>query len=236
MQFACGPGWEISPDARGFSQQRCIISGLELPAFYPILDTAVLGRAGLDLLQAGRSLLEAGARILQLRHKGHFSRELFEVAGEMAAACREAGALFVVNDRADMAALLGCALHLGQEDLRPLEARTILPRPAVIGFSTHNEAQIRAAAEEPVDYLAFGPIFATGSKENPDPVTGLAGLRRIRGLTRRPLVAIGGVTLENAGQVLAAGADSVAVISGFLPELRSGAVGRWVELERGSKG
>lgn len=212
--------------------KRCIISSLELPAFYPILDTAILGPAGLDLLQACRSLLSAGAQILQLRHKGHFSRQLFDQAEQMAAQCREAGALFVANDRADVAALLGCALHLGQEDITPAGARKILPSLAVIGFSTHNEAQVRLAADEPVDYLAFGPIFRTGSKENPDPVTGLGELRRIRALTQRPLVAIGGITLENAGEVLGAGADSVAVISGFLPELKSGGLERWVSLRK----
>ena len=143
--------------------------------------------------------------------------------------------MLVVNDRADIAALLGAALHLGQDDLPPTDARKILPKPAVIGFSTHDERQVRSAADEPVDYVAFGPVFPTASKENPDPVTGLDQLRRMRALTNRPLVAIGGITLENAEEALAAGADSVAVISGFLPDLRSGNLRRWVSLPPGHR-
>ena len=214
---------------------RCIIVSLELPAFYPILDTAILQRAGLDLLTASQALVSGGARVLQIRHKGHFSRDLFDRAERIARLCRDHGCMLVVNDRADIAALLGAALHLGQDDLPPTDARKILPKPAVMGFSTHDEWQVRSAADEPVDYVAFGPVFPTASKENPDPVTGLDELRRIRALTNRPLVAIGGITLENAEEALAAGADSVAVISGFLPDLRSGNLRRWVSLPPGHR-
>jgi thiamine-phosphate pyrophosphorylase len=140
----------------------------------------------------------------------------------VAALCREAGAIFIVNDRADFAMLLGAGLHLGQDDLPPAEARglwslagqTIEP---VIGFSTHNPDQLRAAGAEPVDYLALGPVFATASKENPDPVVGIDKLREVRAGVNKPLVAIGGITLENAAEALRAGADSVAVIAAMLP-------------------
>ena len=180
---------------------------MKLPAFYPIVSS----------VEAARILLEAGARILQYRNKSFFSRAAFEDAGRIAAMCREAGALFVVNDRADVAKLLGAGLHLGQDDLAPSDARKILPAPAIIGFSTHNERQLRAGDREPVDYLAIGPIFATGSKQNPDPMVGLDRLRGLRALAAKPLVAIGGITRELAPQVFAAGADSVAIIGDLCP-------------------
>ncbi len=117
-----------------------------------------------------------------------------------------------------MARLLDAGLHLGQDDLPPALARRIVGDQAVIGFSTHNAEQLRAAAAEPVDYLALGPIFPTASKERPDPVVGLVRLSQWRPLTDRPLVAIGGITRDNAVSVLQAGADSVAVIRDLLPE------------------
>jgi thiamine-phosphate pyrophosphorylase len=191
---------------------------LRLPAFYPILDTEVAARCGIDPVSAAAGILEAGAQILQFRHKGFLSREIFEQMERIAALCREARVLFVVNDRADVAALMGAALHLGQDDLPPAAARRVTGPETLIGFSTHNERQLRAAESEPVDYLALGPIFGTASKQNPDPVVGLEELRRLRPLTERPLVAIGGITRDNARDVLAAGADSLAVIGDLFPE------------------
>jgi thiamine-phosphate pyrophosphorylase len=132
--------------------------------------------------------------------------------------CREAGAELIVNDRADFALLLGAGLHLGQDDLAPRDARRLMGSGAAIGFSSHNRAQLSAAGGEPVDYVALGPVFGTASKRNPDPVVGVEEIRRCRGLVEKPLVAIGGITLENASQVWKAGADSVAVIGGLLPE------------------
>jgi thiamine-phosphate pyrophosphorylase len=208
-----------------------------LPAFYPILDTSVAARRGIRLADAAQQMLEAGVRILQVRHKGFFSREVLETTEKIAQMCRERGAVFVVNDRADVARLIclatpGSALHLGQDDLPPSVARKVTGVGMVIGFSTHNETQLRAAAEEPVDYVALGPIFGTTTKENPDPMVGLDELRRLRPLSRRPLVAIGGITRENAKAVLAAGADSVAVIGDLFPEsgrLRD-RVAEWLQL------
>ena len=189
-----------------------------LPAFYPILDTETALRRGIDPRNAAAQILEAGARVLQFRHKSHWTREVFALAESIAALARQAGAIFVVNDRADFAALLGAALHLGQDDLPPAEARKIVGPGTMIGFSTHNESQLRGAAAEPVEYLALGPMFATASKHNPDAVVGIEELRRLRPLTSLPLVAIGGITLANARQALEAGADSVAVIGDLFPE------------------
>ena len=127
----------------------------------------------------------------------------------------------MVNDRADVAALLKAGLHLGQDDLSPGDARRILPGGSILGFSTHNEQQLNAGDSETVDYLAIGPIFATGSKQNPDPVVGLEGLRKLRSLTQKPLVAIGGITRELAPKVFEAGADSIAVIGDLFPDVRA---------------
>jgi thiamine-phosphate pyrophosphorylase len=190
----------------------------ELPRFYPILDTGVAARHDVDLLQAAGQILDGGAKILQFRHKGFLSRDVFAQVELMAALCRARSVLFVVNDRADLAALTGAALHLGQDDLPPSSARKVTGASTMIGFSTHNESQLRMAAREPADYLALGPIFGTASKLNPDPVVGLDELRRLRPLTDRPLVAIGGITRANARDVLASGADSVAVIGDLFPE------------------
>ena len=189
-----------------------------LPAFYPILDTEIAERHGVDIVRAAEQILEGGARILQLRHKGFFSRDVFATTQRIAEICRAGEALFVMNDRADLAALTGAALHLGQDDLAPSAARLITGPAAMIGFSTHNERQLRAAAGEPADYLALGPIFATASKRNPDPIVGIDALRRLRPLTDRPLVAIGGITRANAREVLDAGANAVAVIADLFPE------------------
>jgi len=194
------------------------MNGFRLPAFYPILDTAMLASHGMSASAAAETILEAGARILQFRHKEFFSRAVFEEAERVSALCRAADALFVLNDRADFALLLGAALHLGQDDLAPADARKILPPATVLGFSTHNREQLRAADSEPVDYLAIGPLFGTGSKKNPDPVVGVAELRALRAVTKKPLVAIGGITRETARSVLEAGADSLAVIGDLYPQ------------------
>jgi thiamine-phosphate pyrophosphorylase len=197
---------------------------MKLPAFYPILDADRI-----SAVPAAEALLEAGARILQFRHKSFFSRRAFEEASQIAELCRSAGALFVVNDRVDIAMLLNAGLHLGQDDLAPSDARRILPAASIIGFSTHNEEQLRAGDLEPVDYLAIGPIFVTGSKQNPDPVVGLERLRALRPLTQKPLVAIGGITRELAPKVFEVGADSVAIIGDLLPDVRERAA-EWIAI------
>ena len=189
-----------------------------LPRFYPILDTEVALRRGVDPVRAAEQILDAGARILQFRHKGFLSREAFAWLEQIAKLTGAAGATLVINDRADLAKLFGTGLHLGQDDLLPSVARRVVGPDAMVGYSTHNEAQLRAACAEPADYLALGPIFGTVTKENPDPTVGLDELRRLRPISNRPLVAIGGITRANAMQVLDAGADSVAVIGDLFPE------------------
>jgi thiamine-phosphate pyrophosphorylase len=197
---------------------------MTLPRLYPILDTHVVSERGCDPLAAAEAITSAGARILQFRHKAFFGREAFEIAKH------RRRVLLVLNDRADFAKLLGAALHVGQDDLPPADARRVLRTDALIGFSTHNERQLRAAAHEPADYVAFGPVCTTASKLNPDPVTGTAELARLRPLTTRPLVAIGGITRQNAREVFAAGADSLAVISDLYPrESSSASIGRRTE-------
>ncbi len=177
----------------------------------------MLERVGFHPTHAAAALLEGGARILQFRHKGFWSHEVFAQAEQIAALCRDAAADFVLNDRADYAGILQCGLHLGQEDLLPADARSVIGDTATIGYSTHSPDQMRAAVCEPVDYVAFGPVFGTASKDRPDPTVGIDGLRTVRALTTKPLVAIGGITPANASLCWNAGADSVAVIAGMLP-------------------
>jgi len=191
---------------------------MKLPAFYPILDTNIAIRRGVEPVHAAQQILDAGAQILQFRHKGFLSREAFGWLEHIAVLTQAAGATLVVNDRADLAKLFNAALHLGQEDLLPSIARRVVGSDTMVGFSTHNEAQLQAANEEPADYLALGPLFGTVTKENPDPTVGLDEFRRLRPLSKRPLVAIGGITRANARQAIDAGADSVSVIGDLFPE------------------
>jgi thiamine-phosphate pyrophosphorylase len=184
---------------------------------YPILDSALLAARQCSLETAAGAMLEAGAAILQIRHKGHWTRDLFEQAQLVMRLCEHAAIPLIVNDRADVALLLNAGLHLGQDDVPPQDARRLIGAATCLGYSTHNAGQLTTAAQEPVDYLAIGPLFATQSKINPDPVVGVERLRAWRALTTRPLVAIGGITRENARSVLEAGADSVAVIGDLLP-------------------
>jgi thiamine-phosphate pyrophosphorylase len=186
-----------------------------LPRLYPILDTEALASRGLTLPVAAAAVLDAGCGILQIRHKGHWNRNVFDHAREVGRLCREAGADLVLNDRADFAMLLHAGLHVGQDDLPPRECRKLLGSDAILGFSSHNAGQLAAAGGEPVEYVALGPVFGTTSKQNPDPLVGVEEVRRLRALTDKPLVAIGGITLENAVEVLRAGANSVAVIAGL---------------------
>jgi thiamine-phosphate pyrophosphorylase len=191
---------------------------MSLPVFYPILDTQVLTRLGLGVEVAAEAILEGGAQILQFRHKGLYSREWWERVQRVAELCSRTGAIFVVNDRPDVALLLDAACHVGQEDLPPEVVRRLLGPALFLGYSTHNRQQLLDGLEQPVDYLALGPVFATYSKENPDSVVGVEDFAAASALTVLPLVAIGGITRTNCLQVLGAGADSVAVISDLYPE------------------
>lgn len=191
---------------------------MKLPRVYPILDTESLERRGIPIETAAAAFLEGGAGILQIRQKDHWSRDFFESARQVARLCRESGVPLIVDDRADFALLLDAGLHVGQDDLTPRDARKVIGSEATLGYSSHNMAQLAAAGGEPVDYVAIGPIYATASKRNPDPIVGVEEIRRCRGLIEKPLVAIGGITQENARDVWAAGADSVAIIGALLPD------------------
>jgi len=184
---------------------------------YPIADTEILARRGFQPAAFVGALLAGGARLIQFRHKSAYTREAFEQLEEVAALCRLAGARLIVNDRADFAAICDAGLHVGQDDMPPALARRVMGE-RMLGLSTHTAAQLRAAAEEPVDYVALGPIFSTDSKRNAEAEVGVQNLKCWRELTPKPLVAIGGITLDNARAVLDAGADCVAVIGGLLPE------------------
>jgi thiamine-phosphate pyrophosphorylase len=191
---------------------------MRLPRVYPLVETESLAARQIPIEKAAAAFLEGGAGILQIRHKGHWSRAIYDSARAVARLCREAGATFIVNDRADIAMLLDAGVHVGQDDLAPRDVRKLIGPDPVLGYSSHNLDQLCAAGGEPVDYVAFGPVFRTATKQNPDPVVGVDEIRRCRPLLDKPLVAIGGITLDNARSVLDAGADSLAIIAGLLPE------------------
>ena len=182
---------------------------------YPITDVKI---SGLSHAEQVSRLIEGGATLIQLREKHLSPREFFRDAQKALIVARSNRVQIIINDRVDIALALGAdGVHLGQSDLTPEAARRLLGDSAVIGFSVHSVEQAEAAMELPVDYLGIGPVFSTSTKENPDPVIGVDGLRRTRKVASEiPLVAIGGITLDNASKVLDAGADAVAVVSALL--------------------
>ncbi|SRR5579883_700735 len=187
---------------------------LVLPRLYVILDAALLPYPEPE---SAVKLAGAGVRLMQYRNKSASTRELFASAQALGMALRERGATFIVNDRADVAALAGVSgVHVGQDDLTVEQARRVAGEEAIIGISTHNLEQVRVAAATSADYIAVGPVFPTASKAEPDPVVGLELVSQARRLTDKPIVAIGGITLERAPGVIEAGADCVAVISDIL--------------------
>ena len=185
---------------------------LDLPKVYPITDTYLSGLSHAE--QVGR-LIEGGASLIQLRDKQAAPRDFYREAAAALQVARAHHARLIINDRVDIAlALKADGVHLGQTDIPAAAARRLLGTEAIIGFSTHNPEQARLATAFLVDYLAFGPVFQTSTKENPDPVTGLSRLRELGTIKRAlPLVAIGGITLANVVEAFMAGADSVAVIA-----------------------
>jgi thiamine-phosphate pyrophosphorylase len=217
---------------------------LKLPRLYAIADRETLDGRGVSVAAFARELLEAGVRLVQYRDKVGAPQEVLRGAREVAEVFAGVEAMLVLNDRADLAALLGWGVHVGQGDLPVGDAIGIVrPHPSykadgwgtrVVGVSTHTVEQVVAADREvalqPMSqkrdmghpdcagYVAIGPVFATSTKADAEPVVGLEGVRRARALTTKPLVAIGGITLENCQSVIEAGADSVVVISGlFVP-------------------
>ena len=187
---------------------------LVLPRLYVILDAALLT---IPETECARQLVDAGVRLLQYRNKAASSRDLLENSKRLSGELMPRGVTFIVNDRADVAALAGVSgVHVGQEDLGVEAARGVVGRSKLVGVSTHNRSQFEQAAATSADYIAVGPIFSTSSKSNPDPVVGPEFIRQVRPLTAKPIVAIGGITRERAAEVFSAGADSVAVISDIL--------------------
>ena len=186
---------------------------------YAIVDVEVCERAGRPPADVARDYLAGGARLLQVRAKHLAGGAFLQLVDVVAVQAGAVGATVIVNDRLDVAAAAGLGVHLGQDDLPVAAARAMLGPRALIGLSTHTAAQLTSALRQPVSYVAFGPVFVTGTKANPDPVVGLNGLAaaaRAAQAAGVPLVAIGGITLATSASVLGAGAASVAVIADLL--------------------
>ncbi len=201
---------------------------VNLPKLYAIADRSCFADSE-SLYTFVRELLAAGVTLIQYRNKQGSARQMLSDARELR---RLAGpqVSLIMNDRVDLClAAAFDGVHVGQDDLPADAVRSIVGKALWVGLSTHNPGQFRGAAQSDADYVAIGPVFATSSKANPDPVVGLEGVRAARALTRKPLVAIGGITRVNARSVLDAGADSVAVISDLLPDPRR-AVGEFQKL------
>jgi thiamine-phosphate pyrophosphorylase len=186
--------------------------GKPLPKLYAILDVSCFS-APEELFRAADDLVRGGVTLIQYRHKSGDAQTMFANAKELKALVGSRVTL-IMNDRADLCLMAKFdGVHVGQDDLSPESARKIVGAQRWLGVSTHNTEQVQVADQTSADYIAVGPVFATTRKANPDPVIGLAGVRRARELTRKPLVAIGGITRANCRSVIEAGADSVAVIS-----------------------
>ena len=180
------------------------------PSLYAILDPDL---SPLPVGDLAAQLAEAGVELLQLRGKKNSPSEILARAKELTALLVPKGIRFILNDRADIAVMAGSSgVHVGQQDLPAEQARSICGPSRWVGVSTHNLDQLHLADRTSADYIAIGPIFPTTTKENPDPVVGLDFIRAARQMTRKPLVAIGGITLESAADVYRAGADSLAII------------------------
>jgi thiamine-phosphate pyrophosphorylase len=183
---------------------------LVFPRLYAIIDPTLLTISELDLAE---SLAGSGVELIQYRNKTASSRQFFEISRQLSSVLGPRGVRLVVNDRPDIALLAGAGgVHVGQDDLSVEDARAICGPDRWVGVSTHTLEQLAAADRTSADYIAFGPIFPTATKKNPDPVVGTELLRKARQMTKKPLVAIGGITLERAAEVYRAGADSLAVI------------------------
>jgi thiamine-phosphate pyrophosphorylase len=195
---------------------------IQLPRLYAILDASRFPDTPALLYVAGE-LQTGGVTLLQYRNKTGSARRILEDARELKRRVSESVRL-IMNDRADLCVAAGFdGVHVGQDDLSPEGARRVIGPGLILGVSTHNPKQLQESNSTSADYLAIGPVFGTSSKEHADPVVGIDGVRRARALTRKPLVAIGGITRQNARAVIEAGADSVAVISDLLREPRKSA-------------
>jgi thiamine-phosphate pyrophosphorylase len=191
----------------------------QLPRLYPIVDEELLRARGFAVGRVAEELKAAGATLLQYRNKVGAPQAILRDAAMIWEVFAGSGCRLIMNDRADLVAPAGFGgVHVGQGDLSPDDARRVVGAERWVGVSTHNDEQVRIANETSADYVAVGPVFATGTKSDAEAVIGLEGVRRARALTRKPIVAIGGITRANAKSVIDAGADSVAVISALLVE------------------
>jgi thiamine-phosphate pyrophosphorylase len=189
---------------------------MNLPRLYAIVDRDALDARGMTAGEFAQELRDAGVRLVQYRDKSGSPQQILRAAAEISHVFAGVDdAVLAMNDRADLALLAGWGVHVGHTDMSPADARKLLGA-AAMGVSTHNEAQVLAADAGAADYVAIGPVFATASKSDTEPVVGLERVRRARSLTSKPLVAIGGITRENARSVIEAGADSVAIIGALL--------------------
>ncbi|MFP5267039.1 MAG: thiamine phosphate synthase [Acidobacteriota bacterium] len=190
---------------------------MKLPRLYPIADWASLNARGISVGEFALEMAQAGVGVLQYRDKLRSKEEILGAAGEIAAQFAGRDCLLIMNDHPELARDLGWGVHVGHMDVSPDVVRQMMGgRACVIGVSTNDEAQMMAANAGSADYVAVGPVFATASKADAEPAVGLEGVRRARAMTSKPLVAIGGITQVNAAGVIAAGADSVAVIGALL--------------------
>ena len=190
----------------------------QIPKVYPITDRKI---SGLSHLKQVEQLKLGGASFIQIREKSGSSHEFYEAIRESLSACPDV--MIIVNDRVDIALVTKArGVHLGQDDLPPKEARKLLGDDAIIGYSTHTLEQVREGVTLPIDYVAFGPVFVTATKPDHDPIVGLESLKRVRDVVKGlPLVAIGGINLENLSHVFTAGADSAAMISALVVDPES---------------
>ncbi|HUQ50150.1 MAG TPA: thiamine phosphate synthase [Terriglobales bacterium] len=188
---------------------------LQLPRLYAILDPSRLPPA-MSVAEYAQQLIAGGVRLLQYRNKSQMGKALLADAAELKRIAKSSGskATLIFNDRPDLCVAAGFdGVHLGQDDISTTAARVVCKPPVLIGLSTHNLQQVKAADKLPIDYIAIGPVFATATKTSSNAVVGLQCVRQARQFTDKPLVAIGGITRKNCRSVIEAGADSVAVIS-----------------------
>jgi thiamine-phosphate pyrophosphorylase len=192
---------------------------MNLPKLYAIVDVSCFAaplRTTAAIVDYAKDLAAGGATLIQYRNKVGTTREMLSHARELRRALGD-NVTLIMNDRADICIAAGYqGVHVGQQDLSPEGARIVIGPDRILGVSTHTLEQLQEADAGPVDYIAFGPVFATSSKRNPDPLVGLDGVRAARAATTKPLIAIGGITRANARSVIEAGADSVAVIADLL--------------------
>lgn len=190
---------------------------LTLPRIYPITDVRI---SGLSHSEQVKRLIAGGATFIQLREKYLRPRDFYAAAAQTFKIAKALGVKVIINDRVDIAlALKADGVHLGQDDMPPDAARSVLGKDSIIGFSTHTIDQVRKAVKLPIDYIAFGPVFPTRTKNDPDEVVGLDGLREARKIVGDlPLVAIGGISDENLRSVIEARVDSVAMISSIISD------------------